>query len=93
LTDSGGRKEAISITATENYPPLSVDLASKIQLPILIVRSESDPVLGHRSRLANTLPEGTYIEIKRVSHFNLVVISEVKDVIADYISSSIKTAI
>jgi pimeloyl-ACP methyl ester carboxylesterase len=90
VTASGGSKEAISIAASANYPPLSIDLASKIQLPILVVSGENDPVLGQGPRLANTLPKGTYIEIKRADHFNLAVMSEVKDVIADYISSSVK---
>ena len=86
VTDSGGSREAISIAAAANYPPLSVDLASKIQVPILIVSGENDPVLGQGTRLATTLPEGTYIEIREADHFNLAAISEVKNTIADYLS-------
>lgn len=86
VADSGGSREAISVAATANYPPISVDFASRIALPVLVVSGENDPVLGRGPRLAKALPEGTYLEIKKADHFNLAAMSEVRNAIADYIS-------
>ncbi len=86
VTESGGSREALSAMAQADYPSLSIELASKIDIPVLIVSGENDPVLGQGPRLAKTLPRGEYLEIKKADHFNLAAISSVKNAIADYIS-------
>ncbi len=86
VTESGGSREAISAAARANYPPLSVNLASKIHIPVMIVSGKKDLVLGKGPRLAETLPEGEYLEIQKADHYSLAANSRVINAVAEFIS-------
>ena len=53
------------------YPTLTVENATKIEVPTLIISGEMDLVLGKGQKVAKTLPNGEYLEIKGVNHFEL----------------------
>ena len=86
VTESGGSREAISAATKADYPPLSIEFASKIHVPVLVVSGEKDPVLGQGPRLAEALPNGEYLEIPKADHFNLAAKSNVKNAIVDFIN-------
>ena len=85
VTQSGGSREAISSAAKAEYPALSQDLAAKIQVPVLVVSGERDPVLGQGPRLAEALGQGEYLEIEKADHFNLAAKNSVKKAIAAFL--------
>ncbi len=86
VTESGGSFEALSAMAKADYPPLSIELAGKIKVPVMVVSGENDPVLGRGVMLAKSIPSGEYLEIKKADHFNLAAIGSVKNAIATYLS-------
>lgn len=86
VTESGGSREALSAMTKADYPSISIELASEIDIPILVVSGENDPVLGQGPRLAKIFPQGEYLEIKKADHFNLAAISSVKNAVASYLS-------
>ena len=86
IADSGGNFEVASAIAKADYPPLSMELASKIKVPVMVVSGTEDRVLGQGETLAKTIPNGEYLEITKADHFNLAAIDSVKNAIADYFS-------
>jgi len=86
VTESGGHFDALSAMAKGDYPPLSLELAAKIKIPVMVVSGENDPVLGRGPVLAKSIPSGEYLEIKKADHFNLAATGSVKNAIATYLS-------
>ena len=86
VTESGGNFNALSAMAKGDYPPLSLELAAKIKIPVMVVSGENDPVLGRGPVLAKSIPSGEYLEIKKADHFNLAATGSVKNAIATYLS-------
>jgi pimeloyl-ACP methyl ester carboxylesterase len=86
VTESGGSFKALSAMAKADYPPLSIELAGKIKVPVMVVSGENDPVLGRGPVLAKSIPSGEYLEIKKADHFNLAATGSVKNAIATYLS-------
>ena len=70
-TEVGGDRHAAVAAARASYPPCSPDALAGIDVPVLVVSGERDPVLGQGPRLAQALPRGRYLEIANADHFEL----------------------
>ena len=67
----GLEKEAMIAFSLAKYPPLTAEKAAGINIPTLIISGEKDLVLGTGQKVAQTLPNGKYLEIKEATHFTL----------------------
>lgn len=86
VANSGGSRKAVSTAAAASYPALSEALAANIAVPTLVVSGDNDSILGQGPRLAAALGNGRYLEIKAADHFNLALLPEVKNVIAEFLA-------
>ncbi|WP_445957312.1 alpha/beta fold hydrolase [Yeosuana sp.] len=64
-------KKSMIALSLGKYPPLTVQNAAEIEVPILIISGEKDLVLGKGQKAAQSLPQGEYLEIKDANHFEL----------------------
>jgi pimeloyl-ACP methyl ester carboxylesterase len=71
INDVGLDKESMIALSLAQYPALTAEDASKIEVPTLIISGELDLVLGKGKKIAQTLPHGEYLEIKGANHFEL----------------------
>lgn len=71
LNECGTNKESMIAFSGAQYPPLSNEEAATIEVPILVVSGQRDPVLGKGPRLANSLAKAQYLEIPDADHFTL----------------------
>ncbi|SHI94860.1 alpha/beta fold hydrolase [Algibacter luteus] len=71
INEVGLDKESMIALSLGKYPSLTVENASKIEIPTLIISGELDLVLGKGEKVAKTLPNGEYLEIKGANHFAL----------------------
>ncbi|BBO75932.1 alpha/beta hydrolase [Desulfosarcina widdelii] len=67
----GGDRLAALAAVQANYPACSLEDARSIQSPVLVVSGETDPILGRGPRLAESIPNGSYIEVPGADHFAL----------------------
>jgi pimeloyl-ACP methyl ester carboxylesterase len=67
----GLEKEAMIAFSLAKYRPLTPEKAAEIYTPTLIISGEKDLVLGTGQKVAQTLPNGLYLEIKEATHFTL----------------------
>lgn len=67
----GGDRLAALAAVRAQYPPCSEQQARSITAPVLVVSGELDPVLGQGPRLAQAIPNGSYVEIAGADHFAL----------------------
>ena len=70
-TKVGGDRLAAHAAASASYPACAPEVASRIQVPVLVVSGEFDPVLGRGPQMAQVLPQGRYAEIAGADHFML----------------------
>ena len=70
-TKVGGDRVAALAAASAPYPACSLENAATIEVPVLVVSGECDPVLGRGPRLAQAIPQGRYVEIPGADHFML----------------------
>ena len=67
----GGDRLAAYAASQAAYPATTRDELSSIEVPVLVISGELDPVLGRGSTLASAMPLGEYLEIAGADHFNL----------------------
>jgi pimeloyl-ACP methyl ester carboxylesterase len=67
----GGDRLAALAAIRADYPPCPPEAAAAIEVPVLVVSGEADPVLGRGPRLAQCLGAGRYVEIPGAGHFEL----------------------
>jgi pimeloyl-ACP methyl ester carboxylesterase len=82
---TNGDRAALLAMSKANYPPLSVEDASSITTPVLVVSGEKDPVLGRGPRLAETLGNGEYLEVAEADHFSLAVDLSIREKVAGFL--------
>jgi pimeloyl-ACP methyl ester carboxylesterase len=70
-TKVGGDRVAALAAASASYPSCSIEDAAKIEVPVLVISGECDPVLGRGPGLAHAIPKGRYVEIPGADHFVL----------------------
>jgi pimeloyl-ACP methyl ester carboxylesterase len=68
------------------YPALTAEDASEIEVPTLIISGELDLVLGKGRKIAQTLPHGEYLEIKGADHFELAAEKKVHQSIIKFLT-------
>lgn len=67
----GGDRLAALAAIQAQYPPCDARRAGSITAPVLVLSGELDPVLGRGPRLAQAIPQGSYVEIPGADHFAL----------------------
>ena len=67
-----------------SYPPLTPEDVAKIETATLIISGEKDLVLGIGQKAAQTLPNGTYLEIEAADHFTLALLKEAHQSTVDF---------
>ncbi|MGH8760403.1 MAG: alpha/beta fold hydrolase [Burkholderiales bacterium] len=87
-TEVGGDRAAAAAAASASYPPCSIEAAASIEVPVLVVSGERDPVLGRGPRLAQALSQGHYVEIAGADHFMLARDEKVQAAVADFLAAS-----
>lgn len=87
-TTVGGDREASLAAASASYPPCASGVATKIEMPVLVISGECDPVLGRGPRLAQAIPKGRYVEIQGADHFMLARDETVQTQIAEFLAAS-----
>lgn len=85
---TGGDRVAMLAFAKASYPALTVEEASSIHTPTLVVSGENDPVLGRGPRLADALAHGEYVEIAGADHFSLAADADTRATVARYLTSA-----
>ena len=83
--ESGGDRHAAVAAASASYPPLSVEDASRIEVPVLVVSGERDSVLGRGPRLAQALARGRYLEVAGADHFALAADRSTQMAVAEFL--------
>ena len=86
VVDSGGDRQAAIAAASGSYPPLSIEDAARIEVPVLVVSGERDPVLGRGPRLAKALGRGRYLEVAGADHFALAADTGTQAAVADFLA-------
>jgi pimeloyl-ACP methyl ester carboxylesterase len=71
LNEVGLDRKSMIAFSLANYPHLTAEKTTEIDIPILIISGEKDLVLGQGQKVAETLPKGQYLEIKGANHFTL----------------------
>lgn len=84
-----GDRLAVLALAQASYPPLTSDAAARIQVPVLVVSGESDPVLGRGPQLAALLGQGRYLEIKNADHFALAADPATQTAVANFLAANL----
>lgn len=87
-TTVGGDREAALAAAEADYPDCSGEIAATIEVPVLVVSGECDPVLGRGPRLAKAIRRGRYVEIPGADHFMLANNEKVQTTIADFLAAA-----
>ncbi|MEY2952180.1 MAG: hypothetical protein RLZZ401_267, partial [Pseudomonadota bacterium] len=86
-TQVGGDRAASLAAARASYPPCSADEAAAIEVPVLVVSGEVDPVLGRGPLLARAIPQGHYVEIPGADHFMLARDEAAQTATADFLAA------
>ena len=84
LNQAGLEREAMVAFSRGSYPPLTPEDVAKIETPTLIISGEKDLVLGTGQKAAQTLPNGTYLEIEAADHFTLALLKEAHQSTVDF---------
>jgi pimeloyl-ACP methyl ester carboxylesterase len=64
-------KKSMIAFSQGDYPSLTAKEAHEIKTPTLIISGEKDLVLGRGQKVAETLANSKYLEIKEANHFTL----------------------
>ena len=86
---TNGDRQALRALAQANYAPLSTTEASAIRIPTLVISGQSDLVLGQGPKLAQTLGQGSYIEVPGADHFSLAANPDVKAAVARFMRPAV----
>jgi pimeloyl-ACP methyl ester carboxylesterase len=78
IAATGGDRHALRALAHASYAPLSITDAAAIIIPTLVVSGQADLVLGQGPKLAQSLGQGSYVEVPGADHFSLAADSGVK---------------
>jgi pimeloyl-ACP methyl ester carboxylesterase len=81
---TGGDWQAMRALAQASYAPLSKTDAAAITIPTLVVSGQADLVLGQGQNLAQSLGQGSYVEVPGADHFSLAADSGVKAAVSDF---------
>jgi pimeloyl-ACP methyl ester carboxylesterase len=81
-----GDREAVAMMASGDFTPCTPAEAASIDVPVLVVSGETDPVIGTGARLAAALPKGRYHEVPGADHFSLATDDEVQREVAEFLS-------
>jgi len=86
-TQVAGGRDGVAMMARGDFPPCTPGEAGAIEVPVLVVSGENDPVLGTGARLAESLPKGRYVEIAGGDHFSLAVDESVQNTVAEFLAA------
>lgn len=81
---TGGDWQALRALAQATYAPLSKTDAAAITIPTLVVSGQADLVLGQGPSLAQSLGQGSYVEVPGADHFSLAADPGVKAAVAEF---------
>lgn len=84
VSATGGDWQALRALAQASYAPLSMTDAAAITIPTLVVSGQADLVLGQGPKLAQSLGQGSYVEVPGADHFSLAADSGVKAAVSDF---------
>lgn len=87
-TNVGGDRDAAVAAARASYPPCDVADLAGVDVPVLVVSGEHDPVLGRGPLLAQALPKGRYLEIAGADHFQLAAHKAVRAAAAEFLQEA-----
>ncbi len=79
-----GDWKALQALAQASYAPLSMTDAAAITIPTLVVSGQADLVLGQGPKLAQSLGQGSYVEVPGADHFSLAADPGVKAAVAHF---------
>lgn len=88
INEVGLDRESMIALSLGKYPTLTVENASKIEVPTLIISGELDVVLGQGEKVAKCLPKGEYLEIKGANHFELATEKKVHESTIKFLSTN-----
>jgi pimeloyl-ACP methyl ester carboxylesterase len=88
VTESGGDWQALAALARASYPPLAPEQAAAIEVPVLVISGERDPVLGRGPRLAQALACGRYREAAGADHFALAADEATQRAVAEFLAGA-----
>jgi pimeloyl-ACP methyl ester carboxylesterase len=86
---TGGDWQALRALAQASYAPLSKTDAAAITIPTLVVSGQADLVLGQGPKLAQSLGQGSYVEVPGADHFSLAADSGVKAAVSVFMRPAI----
>jgi len=87
-TNVGGDRQAALAAARASYPVCDVADLTRVDVPVLVVSGERDPVLGRGPRLAAAFPKGRYVEIAGADHFQLAAHKAVRSAAAEFLQEA-----
>jgi pimeloyl-ACP methyl ester carboxylesterase len=85
-TQVAGNREGVAMMARGEFQPCTRQEAASIDVPVLVISGENDPVLGTGARLAEALPKGRYVEIPGADHFSLAIDETVQKEVAGFLA-------
>lgn len=86
VTELGLDKAALTAFSLAEYPTLSPEEVSTIEIPTLIISGENDLVLGQGINTAKKLINGRYLEIKNANHFTLATEKSVHQAVIEFLN-------
>ena len=85
-TQIAGDREAVAMMLGGDFPPCTPEEAGSIDVPVLVISGENDPVLGTGPRLAAAIPKARYVEIAGADHFSLAIDETVQQEVAGFLA-------
>ncbi len=82
----GGDRLASLAAASAPMPATTASEAATIEVPVLVVSGQVDPVLGQGARLAATMPVGKYLEVAGADHFALAADAQAQSQVASFLA-------
>ena len=83
-----GCREALAFAGKAEFPVCEPREVATIEVPVLVVSADNDLVLGTGARLAEALPNGTFLEIAGADHFSLALDEDVQTAVADFLANA-----
>lgn len=81
-----GDRNAVAMSFSGDFAPCTPAEVASIQIPVLVVSGENDPILGTGAHLAAALPRGVYREIAGADHFSLATDQAVQEMVAEFLA-------
>jgi pimeloyl-ACP methyl ester carboxylesterase len=85
-TQIAGGRAGVAMMGRGDFTPCTPEEVASIEVPVLVVSGQNDPVLGTGPRLAAALPKGSYVEIPGADHFSLALDPAVQRAVAGFLA-------